>query len=186
MAQDTTYKTKQSKGNHQRAEIDKRPSLMVVDDDDLVLDFLQEYLKRAEYRVCTAGSGELAISLLAQSPCDIVLVDLKMNGMDGLETIEKITQINPDIVTILMTGFPTLDSSVRAIRLGASDYILKPFQLDEVDLAIKKAVHEHEVRSEMNNLRTRVSELEHDITMKKERITINALVSGQATQKFRS
>ncbi len=185
MAQDTSYKTKNTIEHQQRVENVEKPSLMVVDDDDLVLDFLNEYFKRENYKVQTAGSGEDAISLLVKSPCDIVLVDLKMRGMDGLETIEKITQINPDIVTILMTGFPTLDSSVRAIRMGASDYILKPFKLDEIDLAIKKAIHEREVRREVNNLRSRVTALEHDITVKKERITLNALVSGQATQKIK-
>jgi DNA-binding NtrC family response regulator len=157
---------------------------MVVDDDSLVLDFLQEYLKRGEYKIMASCSGEEAIDSLTRTPADIVLVDLKMPGLDGLQTIEKIAKIDPDIVTILMTGFPTLDSSVKAIRLGASDYILKPFKLDEVDLAIKNAVHEHEVRQEMKNLRQRVIELENSVSEKKDQITINNKLDNFATQKI--
>jgi DNA-binding NtrC family response regulator len=175
MAPDTTLKTKQvqaSRGIANKAQT----SIMVVDDDPLVLDFLQEYLKECNYKVQAAGSGEDAIALLTRTPSDIILVDLKMPGLDGLQTIEKIAQIEPEIVTILMTGFPTIDSSVKAIRLGASDYILKPFKLDEVDLALKNAVQEHEVRQEMKNLRHRVFELEQGISDKKDQITINRKV----------
>ena len=175
MAQKTMYKVEQAKAA-QASEKLKVVSILVVDDDPLVVDFLQEYLKQSDYRISIASSGEEAISSLKQLPCNIVLVDLKMPGLDGLQTIEKIAQIDPDIVTILMTGFPTIDSSVRAIRLGASDYILKPFKLDEIDLAIKKAIHEHEVRQDMKNLRERVSELEHSISGKKNQITINQKV----------
>jgi DNA-binding NtrC family response regulator len=141
---------------------------------------------QSDYRVISAGSGEKAISALAQSSCDVVLVDLKMPGLDGLQTICKITEIDPDIVTILMTGFPTLDSSVKAIRLGASDYLLKPFKLDEIDLAVKNAIHEREVRREMKNLRDRVSELEQNITDKKGLFTINQKVTSLASPGAKS
>jgi DNA-binding NtrC family response regulator len=183
MAPDTKIKT--TRAQAPRGVSNKTQALiMVVDDDPLVLDFLQEYLKQCDYMVHAAGSGEDAIAELTQSLPDIVLVDLKMPGLDGLQTIEKISEIDPAIVTILMTGFPTLDSSVKAIRLGASDYILKPFKLDEVDLALKNAIHEHEVRQEMKNLRNRVKELEHKVSEKKEQITINRKLDNFATQKI--
>jgi DNA-binding NtrC family response regulator len=178
MAQKTAYKVKQIKSEPASNRIES-VSILVVDDDPLVVDFLREYLDHGNYRIATAPSGEDAISALSQTFCDIALVDLKMPGLDGLQTIEKITEIDPDIVTILMTGFPTIDSSVKAIRLGASDYILKPFKLDEIDLAIKNAIHEREVRQEMKNLRERVSELEHGISEKKGQITINSKVNAQ-------
>jgi DNA-binding NtrC family response regulator len=185
MAQKTDFKLEQAKAP-QGAVRKENISILVVDDDPLVVDFLQEYLMRSDYRVISAESGEAAISTLVQSLSDIVLVDLKMPGLDGLQTISKIAEIEPDIVTILMTGFPTLDSSVRAIRLGASDYILKPFKLDEIDLAVKNAIHEREVRREMKNLKNRVSELEQNISDKKGLITINQKVKSLATHGAKS
>ncbi len=151
-------------------------AVMVVDDDPLVLDLLAEYLREDGYSVLTANSGEEAISKMRTAQLDVALVDLKMPGMDGLETIEQMTGIDPEAVTILMTGFPTLDSSVRAIKLGASNYILKPFKLEEVNLAVKKAAHEREVRREMKSLKRRIIELEKNISEKKESIKINQKV----------
>ncbi len=151
-------------------------AVLVVDDDPMVLDLLAEYLRGNGYNVLTAGSGEEAVSKMRSATLDIALVDLKMPGMDGLETIEQMTGIDPEAVTILMTGFPTLDSSVKAIKLGASDYILKPFKLEEVNLAVNKAAREREVRREVKSLKKRVTELEKGISDKKESIKINQKV----------
>jgi two-component system response regulator AtoC len=184
MAQGTTLKAKAKTTTQVTKEAH---SVLIVDDDPLVVDFLVEYLRRSDFTVASAFCGEDALQAINRTNFEIVLVDLKMQGMDGLQTIEKITEIDPEIVTILMTGFPTLDSSIKAIRLGASDYILKPFKLDEVDLALQKAIHEHEVRKEMKNLRRRVSELEKGISGKKEQIKINKKVSSlSASQSGKS
>ncbi|HBZ00375.1 MAG TPA: hypothetical protein DEO84_03540 [candidate division Zixibacteria bacterium] len=185
MTQKTAYKDDHAIAPRAAKKTDSI-TIMVVDDDALVVEFLEEYLKRSNYRVNTALSGEDAISSLGQSSCDIMLVDFKMPGLDGLQTIEKITEIDSDIVTILMTGFPTIDSSVKAIRLGASDYILKPFKLDDIDLAVKKAVHEREVRQDMKNLRARVSELEQGISENKNQITLNHKVGSMASPNDKS
>ena len=148
-------------------------TVLVVDDDPLVLELLQEYLKDGDYNVITAGSGEEAISKISSARIDIALIDFKMPGMDGLETIEKMFQSDPETVTILMTGFPTIDSSIQAIRLGASNYILKPFKLDEVNVALTRAGMEYQLRQEMRNLKKRVVELEKGIIEKKDNIKIN-------------
>jgi DNA-binding NtrC family response regulator len=161
-------------------------TLLIVDDDALVLDLLSELLRDNDYRLITAGSGEEALTKINASPIDIAIVDCKMPGMNGLETIERITEISPEVVSILMTAFPTIDSSIKAIKLGASDYLLKPFKLDEVELAIERAIKERELRREMKNLRTRVSELEKGISDKKENIKVNDKVEKiSATQRLR-
>lgn len=155
--------------------------VLVVDDDEFVLGLLSEFLTDCGYDVSTIGSGEVAVERIKTGNTDIALVDFKLPGMDGLETIRRINEISPDTVTIIMTGFPTLDSSVSAIRLGASDYILKPFKLNEVSLSLQKAAKERRMKSEMNRLRKRVSELESSISRKKESIKINrkiGIVSG--------
>lgn len=155
--------------------------ILVADDDPLVLDLLSEYLWGLGYSVITANSGEDAVAKIKSARVDVALVDFKMTGMDGLQTIEKITEIDPDTVTILMTGYPTLDSSIQAIKLGASDYILKPFKLEEVSLSVNKAVQERNVRIEMKNLRKRVSELEKGLADRKDSIKVNQKLGVVAT-----
>jgi len=147
--------------------------VLVIDDDEFVLELLDEFLTDSGYNVSTADSGEAALEQIKSASPDVALVDFKLPGIDGLETIRRISKISPDTVTIIMTGFPTLDSSIMAIRLGASDYILKPFKLDEVSLSLQKAVKEREMKSEMNRLQKRVSELETSISEKKDSIKIN-------------
>jgi DNA-binding NtrC family response regulator len=151
----------------------RRASILIVDDDPLVLDLLGEFLGRSEFAIATALSGEEALSRIRAMPIDVALVDFKMPGMDGLETIEKISDINPETVSVLMTGFPTIDSSIKAIRLGASDYLLKPFKLEEVNLAVGRAVKERELRREMKSLRRRVAEFEKGTDGKRDNIKIN-------------
>ena len=96
--------------------------VLIVDDDTSLADFLRQYLEELEFKVEIASSGEEAVSFVIEhNGIDIALVDYRLPGMDGLETIKKISSISPDIVTMIVTGLPTLDSSIKAIRLGASD-----------------------------------------------------------------
>jgi DNA-binding NtrC family response regulator len=153
-------------------------TVLVVDDDQTVLELLSDYLEEKDYNIETAKSGEEALGRMSRKEIDIALVDIKLPGMDGLETIEKLAEIDHDLVTILMTGFPTIDSSVKAIRLGASDYILKPFRLDEVRRSVAMAIKERETRREMKNLKVRVCELEKGISDKKDSIRVNRKLGG--------
>jgi DNA-binding NtrC family response regulator len=160
----------------QPAERLKSATILVVDDDPLVIDLLAEYLEGNNYYIIRASSGEDAISKMKTATADVALIDLKMPGIDGLETIERLAAIDTELVMVLMTGFPTIDSSIRAIKLGASDYVLKPFKLEDLSLSISNAVQEHDMRHEMKNLRKRVSELEKRISEKKETIKVNQKV----------
>ncbi len=155
------------------SRVESAVRILVIDDDENILELLGEFLADSGYDVSTADSGEAALEQIKSVTPDVALVDYKMPGMDGLETIRRIGEISSDTVTIIMTGFPTLDSSIMAIKLGASDYILKPFKLREVSLSLQKAVKEWRMRSEMSQLRKRVSELESGISEKKDSIKIN-------------
>jgi DNA-binding NtrC family response regulator len=157
----------------QKALAQNRATILVVDDDILVVDLLKEYLIGNGHDIITAASGEEALLKIRSVGADLALVDLKMPGMDGLETIERMAESDPDTVTILITGYPTLDSSVRAIRLGASDYILKPFKLEDVNTAVGRAIKERSIRLEVKNLRSRMFELEKNIIEKKDSIKVN-------------
>jgi len=138
--------------------------VLVVDDDSSLADFLREFLEELKFNVETASSGEEALSVIKDiGEIDIALIDYRLPGMDGLETIRRISELSPDTVTMIITGLPTLDSSIRAIRLGASNYILKPFRLDDVAAAIKKAMKEREIISEIKKLRENVADLEKNV-----------------------
>jgi DNA-binding NtrC family response regulator len=144
-----------------------------VDDDGFVLELLGDFLKEEKYNVVTASSGTEAITKLSALKIDIALVDYKMPGIDGLQTIEELLKIDQDVVAILMTGFPTVDSSVKAIKMGASDYIVKPFKLEEVSLSVRKAVRARDMKLEVKNLRKKIQELEKNVIEKRDSIKIN-------------
>jgi len=156
----------------------KPARVMLVDDEQLALDVLSSYLSENGFVVSTATSGESAVKRFEAEKAEIVIVDFLMSGMDGLAVIERLSKISPSSVFILMTGFPTLDSSIKALRLGASDYILKPFRLSEVSLAVQKAVREWEFKKEMNRLRERIAELETGVSEKKDNIKFNKKIGA--------
>lgn len=164
-----------------RLEKKSNPTIMIVDDDPMVIDLLAEYLGSDTYFIIRAGSGVEAVSKMKSAQADIAIVDLMMPGMDGLETIEQLASIDPEMVMVLMTGFPTLDSSIKAIKLGASDYILKPFKLDDVNTSVIKAIRERETRREVKSLQKRVFQLEKKILEKKDSIKINQKVDIVST-----
>jgi DNA-binding NtrC family response regulator len=152
--------------------------VLIVDDDLSLADFLRQFLEEYKFNVETASSGEEALSMIADAgEIDIALIDYRLPGIDGLETIKRISEFSPDTVTMIITGLPTLDSSIRAIRLGASNYILKPFKLDDVAVAVKKAMKEREIKSEIRKLREKIATIEKKALRSKD-IDINDSVES--------
>ncbi len=152
--------------------------VLIVDDDSPLADFLKQFLEELKFDVEIASSGEEAISIINDiGGIDIALIDFRLPGMDGLETIKKISEFSPDTVTMVITGLPTLDSSIRAIRLGASDYILKPFRLDDIAAALKKAMKEREIKSEIKNLKEKVAAMEKN-ELPSDNIDVSEKVGG--------
>jgi len=123
-------------------------SVLIVDDDQLVNEFLVETLERADYRCRSVHSGEEAIKAFAESPTDIVLTDLKMPGIDGIAVIEQVKRISPDTVVIMMTAYGTIETAVKAIKLGAYDFLLKPVLPEPLEHILRRAVEILELRSE--------------------------------------
>ncbi len=119
---------------------DKRgPKILIVDDDDAVRDLLVAVLS-AENTCFTASSGAEALRLLEKHLPDLVISDINMPGMSGLELIPKVSAFSPDIVTMMISGNQTIDSAIDAIRAGAFDFIKKPFDLDHVEMAVRRAL----------------------------------------------
>jgi two-component system, NtrC family, response regulator HydG len=128
-------------------------SVVVVDDKDMMRDSIAATLRRAGMQVVTAASGTAALELIARDRPDAVVTDFKMPGMTGVELLEKIREIDTDLPVVLMTAFGTIGTAVEAMRLGAYDYITKPFEGDELLIAVKRAIQHGSVVRENALLR---------------------------------
>jgi DNA-binding NtrC family response regulator len=116
-------------------------SILIVDDEQDMLELLKRSLEPdLKCRVATASSGEDALKLLSENSFDLVLADIKMPGMDGLELLEIIKRKNPDQTVVMMTAYGEIDTAVGAIRSGAYDFITKPFEHDALVLRLEKAL----------------------------------------------
>lgn len=121
-------------------EADGHVRILVVDDEEMLCDMLFDVLSQAGYTVKTARDGNDAIAQIENEPFEIVITDLKMPGMSGLELLQRVQKINPDICVLIITTYSTVESAVNAMKLGAYDYICKPFELDEIKVIIERAV----------------------------------------------
>jgi DNA-binding NtrC family response regulator len=137
--------------------------ILVVDDELFVRELLLEFLSAQGYEVSLADSGEKAVELTQTQPADVVLVDLKMPGIDGIETLKQIKKIAPDVLAIIMTGYPTIESSIEALRHGVYDYVIKPFKLDDLKSSIERALREYKLKVEISQLKDRIEQLETEL-----------------------
>ncbi len=116
--------------------------ILVVDDEPLMLGFLAEALKRKDYEVDLAENGKRALSLLRSRSYDLLISDMKMPDISGLEVLRKAKELSPSLAVIMMTAYGTIENAVEAMRLGAYTYLLKPFTLDAIEATLEK-VKEH-------------------------------------------
>jgi len=133
-------------------------TVLVVDDKEMMRDSVAQTLRRAGMDVVTAHDAPAALASIAQRRPDCVVSDLKMPGMTGVELLERIRGIDEDLPLILMTAFGTVETAVKAMRLGAYDYLTKPFEGDELIIAVKRAIEHSRVRRENQILRASVVE----------------------------
>jgi len=122
--------------------------ILVVDDEDSMCNFLSIMLKKEGYQITTAHSGEEALKKLDKAAHDVVISDLKMKGMNGLGLIDELNKRESVPFVIIMTAFATIESAIEALKKGAFDYITKPFKVDEIKLAVARALEQRRIRSE--------------------------------------
>lgn len=136
---------------------DSAPNVLVVDDDALVAESIAQYLATLGYHTAWASSGEQALDRIADAkPIDafaVMISDVSMPGMGGLELVSRVKEKHAAIVPIVITGYGTIEAAVRAVRLGAIDYLTKPLVDDELRIAVEKAVRQHALLSENASLR---------------------------------
>lgn len=113
-------------------------TVLVVDDDRIIRDFFARSL--SEFEVSTAASGHEALDMIKKNRPDLVLLDIQMPGIDGIETLKQIKQIDKNIVVIMLSAYGTLDTNIEAAHLGAYTSIAKPFDLGDMKLVIKNAM----------------------------------------------
>ncbi len=136
----------------------KKYSILIIDDEKSQRDILSGYLKKKGYTIFIAISGEDGIKIAKENLIDIILSDFKMPDMTGIEVLEVVKKMNPEISFIMITAFGTVENAVRAMRLGADDYISKPVDLDELDILIDKIIGHKDLKSENEMLKTQLQE----------------------------
>jgi len=130
--------------------------ILVVDDDTAIREILSATLLNDGYQVTGVADGASALRAIQEQPVHIVITDLHMPGMDGLEVIDRISKVDSKIITIVMTGYGTIDYAVRTMKAGAFDFITKPFGPDTVSLIVKRAVEVLKLKQENHLLRKAV------------------------------
>jgi DNA-binding NtrC family response regulator len=126
--------------------------ILVVDDDQGIQFFLGEALSKKGYQVDSATSAEDAISKAKQTPFMLVLLDVKLPGMSGIDAIKKLRQISPLSPIIIMTAFGNRDLAIRATQEGAYDFLTKPIKLDELLIILKRALEKRRLKLEISHL----------------------------------
>jgi len=151
--------------------------VLVVDDEEVTRQSLADILKLEGCQVCTAADGATALDWLQQEPFDLILLDLKMPGMDGLEVMRRATKISPDTQIVLLTAHGSLESAIEALRQGASDYLLKPASPGQVIHSVGRGLEHH---AETRRKRQLIAQLEASLSQLKN--VSEAAASGEAKQ----
>jgi response regulator RpfG family c-di-GMP phosphodiesterase len=133
------------------------PRILVVDDEKVIRDILSDFLKEEGYTVATVEDGALAIEELRRSSYNLVISDLKMPNMGGLELVQKITEESIPVLTVIMTGFGTVETAIEAMKRGAYDYILKPFKVEEVVHIVQRGLDRQRLQHENIRLKDALS-----------------------------
>ncbi len=136
----------------------EKMTIMVVDDEMIVRESLFQWFKKYGHEVETASSAFEALERLREFPFELLFIDIKMPGMNGMELLEEVKKEYPDTIVIIMTAYGSIETAVQAMKMGASDYLLKPFKPDQLSLVMEKAAHQHRLSSEYLYLKGQLDE----------------------------
>ena len=145
----------------------KKVRILVVDDEEVVRNLLQRTLTESGYNVTTAPDGEEALSVVSQGEVDVVLLDIKMPGMSGIEVLGKLTTDWPDICVIVVTAVVDTQTAIEALKMGAYDYITKPFNRSNVVRKVQEAIEKWDYHLQDRRRYLRIKE---NLTEQKQRM----------------
>lgn len=134
-----------------------KPKLLVVDDEVYICNIIQEMLSQDEYEVITTHLPEKAMEILKSQLVDLVLTDLIMGEKSGVDVLKKSLEIHPDIIVILMTGQPTIENAISVLKMGAYDYLIKPFNLKSLRASVRRGLEKQNLYRENIHLKETVS-----------------------------
>lgn len=131
--------------------------LLIVDDEEIVLQSCRRILSRRDYQIDVASNGVEALHAVAENDYDVIILDIKMPKMDGIEVLRRVKESHPDVDVIMITGLHEIETAVQAMKLGALDYLPKPFDPDEFDLVVARALEHRQLLHEHLSLKSEVS-----------------------------
>jgi DNA-binding NtrC family response regulator len=132
--------------------------ILIVEDDDLMRELLTKILAGENYHILQASSGEEALKLVQEQPVELVLTDVRLTGMNGLQLLTEIRAFDPEIVVIVMTAYASVEAAVEAMRKGAYDYLTKPFINDEIRVMLRRALNQRHLSRENRHLKRELRE----------------------------
>lgn len=135
-----------------------KTTILIVDDEKNTREGLKRGLANAKYRILLAADGKSALDLFAKETIDLLLADLKMPGIDGIQLMQKIKELSPETITIILTAYGTVEAAVNAMKLGAYDFVTKPVNLDEVNILIRRALSTRKIEQENIALKEQLHE----------------------------
>ncbi len=126
--------------------------ILVVDDEESIRELLSECLHHCGYEVTCAANGQEALNYYKSGRFDVVVSDLIMSPVDGMELLGEIKRFDPDAVFIMITGYPSIETALDAVKKGAKDYITKPFNIDDIRMKIERVILERSLRGKLKNV----------------------------------
>lgn len=153
--------------------------ILIVEDEKGMRDVLQILLEGEDYTVMATSGGEDGLSCINNNTFDLVITDIKMPRVDGFEILKKVKEVSPDTLVIMITAFGTTESAIEAMKLGAYDYIHKPFKIDEIRLIVKKAIEKKKLREELAMLKKQIKTSEETMSipeLQDEGIDLNRII----------
>ncbi|NGX42717.1 MAG: Transcriptional regulatory protein ZraR [Chlamydiae bacterium] len=131
--------------------------ILVIDDEELIRDFIAETLRRDNFEVATAENGKRGIALFKEKSFDMVFTDMKMPDLTGIDVLKKIKEISPGTIVVVVTAYGSIENAVEAMRLGAFNYLIKPFSPDTIEAVVGKATEHQKLLNENQFLREEVN-----------------------------
>ncbi|MEW6714293.1 MAG: response regulator, partial [Nitrospirota bacterium] len=145
--------------------MENKIKMLIVDDEAIALRNLEHVMKKEGYDVTGTTKGQQALKLIEEERFDVVLTDLKMDKVDGMQILKRCRELYPDTEVIMITGYATVQTAIQAIKKGAYDYIAKPFKLDEVRGVVREAIEKVKLKKENAQLREQLEKFEGKVKL---------------------
>ncbi|MGR3174816.1 MAG: HD domain-containing phosphohydrolase [Candidatus Scalindua sp.] len=159
--------------------MDNQIRILVVDDEPKICHLIEELFKLEGYQIDISFSGVEALQMMKRCNYQMLITDLKMPGIDGLELIRKARELNPEIRTIMVTGYATVETAVQSLRHGVDDFIKKPFNIFELKRVVKRTLYTHQVALENKQLLEDLKKANRELNINKQGLTEKVHIAGE-------